>query len=75
MLTQTYYTRREIIDFKDLISQSTAIYGNKNAFLIDGVMGEKTGITYKVRGTVKEHSVYKNVKQTILTRCKCEEVE
>ena len=47
MLTQTYYTRREIIDFKDLISQSTAIYGNKNAFLIDGVMGEKTGITYK----------------------------
>ena len=35
----------------------------------------ETDVTYKVRGTVKEHSVYKNVKQTILTRCKCEEVE
>lgn len=30
---------------------------------------------YHIRGTVKEHSVYKNVKQTILSRCKCEEVE
>ena len=30
---------------------------------------------YHIRGTVKEHSIYKNVKQTILSRCKCEEVE
>ena len=30
---------------------------------------------YRVRGTIKQHSVYKNVKQNILTRCKCEEIE
>lgn len=27
------------------------------------------GKRYKIRGTVKEHSEYKNVKQTIITRC------
>jgi len=29
----------------------------------------KEGTTHKVRGTVKDHKLYKNVKQTILTRC------
>ena len=46
-MTEPYYERREITDFKDLINQSTAIYGNKNAFLLKGIMGEYTGITYK----------------------------
>jgi len=46
-LTEPYYERREITDFRDLINQSTAIYGNKNAFLLKGIMGEYTGITYK----------------------------
>jgi len=46
-LTQPYYEKREITDFKDLVNQSTAIYGNKNAFLLKGIMGEYTGITYK----------------------------
>lgn len=27
------------------------------------------GQTYKIRGTVKDHSIYKGVRQTILTRC------
>ncbi|MBE5812727.1 MAG: long-chain fatty acid--CoA ligase [Clostridiales bacterium] len=47
MVTKPYYEKREITDFKDLINQSTAIYGNKNAFWIKGIMGEYTGITYK----------------------------
>lgn len=46
-MTEPYYERREITDFKDLINQSTVIYGNKNAFLLKGIMGEYTGITYK----------------------------
>ena len=46
-MTEPYYERREITDFRDLINQSTAIYGNKNAFLLKGIMGEYTGITYK----------------------------
>ena len=46
-MTKPYYEKREITDFKDLINQSTAIYGNKNAFWIKGIMGEYTGITYK----------------------------
>ena len=29
----------------------------------------KEGTTHKVRGTVKDHKLYKNVRQTILTRC------
>lgn len=32
------------------------------------------GITYAVKGSVKEHTTYKNVRQTSLTRCKCEEI-
>lgn len=47
ILTQPYYEKREITDFKDLINQSTSIYGNKNAFLVKGIMGDYTGITYK----------------------------
>ena len=46
-MTKPYYEKREITDFKDLINQSTAIYGNKDAFSIKGIMGEYTGITYK----------------------------
>ena len=29
----------------------------------------------KLRGTIKEHSEYNNVKQTVLTRCKVEYIE
>ena len=36
-MTEPYYERREITDFRDLINQSTAIYGNKNAFLLKKV--------------------------------------
>lgn len=32
------------------------------------------GVTYHVKGTVKDHKTYKNTKQTILTRCRTEEV-
>ena len=31
------------------------------------------GITYHIRGTVKDHGVFRNVKQNALTRCKVEE--
>lgn len=31
--------------------------------------------TYIVTGTVKDHSVYRGVNQTVLSRCKCELVE
>lgn len=34
-----------------------------NAFLEEGK-------NYKIRGTVREHSEYRGVKQTVLTRCK-----
>ncbi len=27
------------------------------------------GESYWIRGTIKDHKVYKNVKQTVLTRC------
>lgn len=46
-LTQPIYDKREIRDFKDLLNQSISIYGNKNAFLLKGVMGEYTGVKYK----------------------------
>ena len=30
---------------------------------------------YKISGKIKEHSEYKGLKQTVLTRCKCEEIK
>lgn len=62
--TDTVYVNR----FKDdngnvFIWKSTSAYFRANE-------GEKV----KVRGTVKEHSEYKGVRQTILQRCKVEEV-
>ena len=33
------------------------------------------GIQYHLKGTVKDHSTYRNVCQTVLTRCKVEEIE
>lgn len=33
------------------------------------------GARYHLRGTVKDHSTYKNVCQTVLTRCKVEDIE
>ena len=35
----------------------------------------QVGEQYTVKGTVKEHKMYKHTKQTILTRCRCQEVE
>ena len=32
------------------------------------------GTTYAVRGTVKGHDLFRNTRQTILTRCKVEEI-
>ncbi len=34
-----------------------------------------TGSTYSVKGTVKSHDVYQGIKQTMLTRCVCKEIE
>lgn len=31
----------------------------------------KENMVYRIRGTVKKHSTYKNTKQTVLTRCVC----
>ena len=33
------------------------------------------GVKYHLKGTVKEHTTYRNVCQTALTRCKVEEIE
>jgi hypothetical protein len=33
------------------------------------------GRTYRVRGTVKDHQEYQGIEQTVLTRCKAEEVQ
>ena len=33
------------------------------------------GVQYHLKGTVKDHSTYRNVCQTVLTRCKVEEIE
>ena len=30
----------------------------------------EVGKTYRIKGTIKEHSEYKEIKQTILSRCK-----
>lgn len=35
----------------------------------------QVGMSYTVKGTVKEHKMYKHTKQTILTRCRCQEIE
>ena len=43
---------------------------NKNVFI--WTTASKTlekGHTYKMKGTIKDHRVYKNVQQTVLTRC------
>jgi len=46
-LTEPIYERREITDFKDLLNQSSSIYGNKDAFWLKGVTGEYKGVKYK----------------------------
>ncbi len=33
------------------------------------------GVQYHLKGTVKDHTTYRNVCQTVLTRCKVEEIE
>ena len=33
------------------------------------------GSTFNIKGTVKEHSDYRNVKQTVLTRCKASVIQ
>ena len=33
------------------------------------------GVRYHVRGTVKEHTTFRNTQQTVLTRCKVEDIE
>jgi hypothetical protein len=35
----------------------------------------REGETFKLTGTVKEHSEYRDTKQTVLTRCKAENTE
>ena len=32
------------------------------------------GVEYAIRGTVKDHKLYRNVEETVLTRCKVEEI-
>lgn len=49
---------------------------NKNVFVwTTASCTLNVGEVYKVKGTVKDHKIYKHTKQTILTRCKCQEVE
>ena len=46
-MTEPIYERREVTDFKDLLNQSSSIYGNKDAFWLKGVTGEYKGVKYK----------------------------
>ena len=43
-MTEPIYERREVTDFKDLLNQSSSIYGNKDAFWLKGVTGEYKGV-------------------------------
>lgn len=48
----------------------------KNVFIWNtGARKLEEGVTYHIKGTIKEHKVYRNVKQTILTRCSAIEEE
>lgn len=55
-----------IYSFRDP-SGNVFVWKTKNA-------GLEQGRTYKVKGTPKAHSEYKGVKQTVLSRCACEEI-
>ena len=44
--------------------------GNVLVWITEKNPQKEIGDTFQITGTVKEHSVYKGVKQTVLTRCK-----
>lgn len=44
--------------------------GNILVWITEKNPHKEIGDTFKITGTVKEHSLYKGVKQTVLTRCK-----
>lgn len=46
--------------------------GNVAVWKASGDVEMDRGRSYIVKGTVKEHGVYKDTKQTVLSRCACE---
>lgn len=48
-------------------------HGNRLVWFASRSLEE--GRSYKVKGTVTKHSEFKGVKETTVTRCKCEEIE
>ena len=71
-------TVRKIVDWESMYgfthlhlmadeSGNVAVWKSSSARL-------ETGVTYDVKGTVKEHSDYNGTAQTVLTRCKAERV-
>ena len=49
--------------------------GNVYVWRTDKYIEADYGTKMEVKGTIKEHSEYKGIKQTVLTRCKIEEVK
>lgn len=64
---ETMYGTTHLYSFRDAAGNVFVWKASRNAHI-------KQGRTYKVKGTPKAHSEYKGVKQTVLSRCACEEI-
>jgi len=54
-----------------IVDEAGNVYTWKTATIIDeSLLGDDVEITGTIKGTVKEHKIYKDQKQTELTRCK-----
>ncbi len=61
--SEGYYGHTDIVKFRDLS-------GNLFTWFASGYTGLKREDRMSIKGTVKKHDVYRDIKQTILTRCK-----
>lgn len=68
---ETHYTYSgELVSiYKFKVGDDTLVWKTSSYFRF------REGNKYRVRGTVKEHSEYRGDKQTVLTRCKIEEIK
>ena len=64
---ESYYGTSHLHIMEDVETKNIFVWNTSTTAL-------DVGATYHVAGTVKEHKQYKNIKQTVLTRCKVVEV-
>ena len=73
-----YLTVKKVLNFENYYGYSSMHImedadGNEFVWTTSARTLEE-GVTYKVRGTIKQHKIYKNNKQTVLSRCTVERI-